>query len=219
MTNDLRGVPAEEGAIPPSSHGRGTRKLDRPAISTRLQPPVLAGTLSNKTRRQQIDYVQAILIGVCAEYGIGVEEILGDRRDQPVVIARWEAVRRAYEGTGLSTTELGRVFNRDHTSILYILGKVKKERVYTRKQRVVKPKLIPAVGNGETAPGLADLKPDQCHWPLGGPNDRAERFCGAHAVGGKPYCAFHCTKAYLKPSKEKGERFHIGKFADRPNAT
>ena len=64
-------------------------------------------------------------------------------------------------------------------------------------------------GEMKAPPRLDDLGPDQCRWPLGDPKQRAEAFCGEPIVPDKPYCAEHCAKAYLKPSKEKGEPVHF----------
>lgn len=61
----------------------------------------------------------------------------------------------------------------------------------------------------ETIWTLADLGPDQCRWPLGNLKDRAEEFCGEPVAKGKPYCAPHCARGYLKPTKDKGQPFHF----------
>lgn len=37
--------------------------------------------------------------------------------------------------------------------------------------------------------------PRECQWPLGG--ESPYWFCNAPAVEGRPYCGFHCSKAYI----------------------
>ena len=56
---------------------------------------------------------------------------------------------------------------------------------------------------------LADLGPDQCLYPLGGPKEPAHEFCGKPAIQGKPYCKIHTARCYLKPTKDKGQPFHF----------
>jgi GcrA cell cycle regulator len=51
---------------------------------------------------------------------------------------------------------------------------------------------------------LANLKPDQCRWPLGDPDSENFHFCGKTVFVGKPYCYDHCLAAYqMTPPKKK----------------
>lgn len=43
---------------------------------------------------------------------------------------------------------------------------------------------------------LLQLTSGVCKWPFGEPQSPDFFFCGADAVGGKPYCANHCRVAY-----------------------
>jgi hypothetical protein len=60
-----------------------------------------------------------------------------------------------------------------------------------------------------THPGIAfaQLKMTSCRWALGGPWERAERFCGEPVVPGRSWCAEHHTRAYnkLAPSARQRE--------------
>ncbi len=38
-----------------------------------------------------------------------------------------------------------------------------------------------------------------CLWPFGHPGQEDFRFCGAAPVTGKPYCAEHAARAYVRP--------------------
>lgn len=52
--------------------------------------------------------------------------------------------------------------------------------------------------------GMANLKPDQCRWPMGDPDSENFHFCGAQVFIGKPYCYEHCKQAYqFTPPKKK----------------
>ena len=51
---------------------------------------------------------------------------------------------------------------------------------------------------------MANLKPNQCRWPIGDPDSEKFHFCGASVFVGKPYCYEHCKQAYqFTPPKKK----------------
>lgn len=58
--------------------------------------------------------------------GLTVAQMLGPCRQLRYVGARNRAIFRAAEATRLSTPQLGRLFNRHHTTILYALGRLSK---------------------------------------------------------------------------------------------
>jgi GcrA cell cycle regulator len=43
-----------------------------------------------------------------------------------------------------------------------------------------------------------DLNSHTCRWPVGDPGGCDFFFCGAPPVVGKPYCAAHCARAYVR---------------------
>ena len=51
---------------------------------------------------------------------------------------------------------------------------------------------------------MANLKPNQCRWPIGDPDSEGFHFCGQTVFVGKPYCYEHCKQAYqFVPPKKK----------------
>ena len=51
---------------------------------------------------------------------------------------------------------------------------------------------------------MANLKPNQCRWPIGDPDSENFHFCGNPVFVGKPYCYEHCKQAYqFTPPKKK----------------
>jgi GcrA cell cycle regulator len=51
---------------------------------------------------------------------------------------------------------------------------------------------------------MANLKPNQCRWPIGDPDADNFHFCGETVFAGKPYCYEHCRQAYqFTPPKKK----------------
>ncbi|MSO55125.1 MAG: hypothetical protein EXQ90_08440, partial [Rhodospirillales bacterium] len=52
---------------------------------------------------------------------------------------------------------------------------------------------------------LERLGVGMCSWPEGEPGSPDFRFCGQPAVADKPYCSEHCTRAYVKSTRERRE--------------
>lgn len=50
---------------------------------------------------------------------------------------------------------------------------------------------------------MANLKPNQCRWPIGDPDSDNFHFCGETVFAGKPYCYEHCRQAYQFTSPKK----------------
>jgi GcrA cell cycle regulator len=46
---------------------------------------------------------------------------------------------------------------------------------------------------------IIDLSDENCHFPIGTPGINGFHFCGADALDGRPYCAYHCRIAYQRP--------------------
>jgi hypothetical protein len=60
-----------------------------------------------------------IIKEVSLKHGVSVDEILSDIRSVGIVAARFEAMYRIREERRLSWAQIGRQFNRDHTSVLH----------------------------------------------------------------------------------------------------
>lgn len=74
-------------------------------------------TFSRSTRHRP---VAQIIAEVAAETGVSAHEIVGQRRGKRVVVPRQKAIWLAYkQRPDLSLAQLGRAFNRDHTTILH----------------------------------------------------------------------------------------------------
>jgi len=50
---------------------------------------------------------------------------------------------------------------------------------------------------------MANLKPNQCRWPIGDPDSDNFHFCGETVFAGKPYCYEHCRQAYQFTAPKK----------------
>jgi chromosomal replication initiation ATPase DnaA len=68
-------------------------------------------------------HIMSVIERVAREYHVPVSEILGRARTILIMRARRAAIRQVKkELPALSSTQIGRIFNRDHTTILYALG-------------------------------------------------------------------------------------------------
>jgi chromosomal replication initiation ATPase DnaA len=68
-------------------------------------------------------YLHALVEDAAREAGCTVAQMLGYQRNQGAKFARWRAMRRAHED-GYSLPQIGRAFNRDHTTVIYGLRKI-----------------------------------------------------------------------------------------------
>lgn len=50
---------------------------------------------------------------------------------------------------------------------------------------------------------MEELTSGMCNWPEGEPGEDSLRFCGQPSLEGKPYCAGHCARAYVKSTRER----------------
>lgn len=74
-----------------------------------------------------------IIARVAAAFGFTCADIVGDRRTHDVVRARFAAIAAVREAhPDWSTTKLGQVFNRDHTSILHAIRKMERTGIPQR---------------------------------------------------------------------------------------
>ena len=77
------------------------------------------------------DSARAVVEAICRKYDITFGEMVGPRRSHHLVKARHEAMAAVWEARpDMSTIQIGKLFNRDHSSILYALGKLGKTLAY-----------------------------------------------------------------------------------------
>lgn len=69
--------------------------------------------------------VNDIIREVAEQTGIPAEMLVGESQKRKVVAARWRAIAEVeFRRPDLSSAQIGRYFNRDHSTILTILKKV-----------------------------------------------------------------------------------------------
>lgn len=60
-----------------------------------------------------------IIKEICGEHGISLGQFFGYCRPHPIVVARQKAYARMYSELGYTYSMIGRICNRDHSTILY----------------------------------------------------------------------------------------------------
>ena len=70
---------------------------------------------------------QEITIKIAQKYGLTADHITGKSRDKWIVKARREVCEELY-AKGMSSKTIGNFLNRNHTSILYLLGKLSRNK-------------------------------------------------------------------------------------------
>lgn len=75
------------------------------------------------------DVIRQTIAECAARHGLRYEELIGRSLLRCVVKARYEAIRLIHAEYPLkSYPELGRIFHRDHSTVMYALGALKNKR-------------------------------------------------------------------------------------------
>lgn len=101
-------------------------RMEKPAAGERWLPKASAKGLPLKhhRRRETLRKALAVVIRVAAEYGVTFEELQSPSRERSLVEVRWRAAAAAIEETGAPTTQLGRILNRDHSTVVHGLQQI-----------------------------------------------------------------------------------------------
>ena len=94
--------------------------------SVSIAKEVLADIITSEQEKYNISISQIKKV-VCKHFNISVEEINSKKKSNSIAWPRQVAMYIASELTTLPVTEIGREFNRDHTTILHAKQKVKEE--------------------------------------------------------------------------------------------
>ena len=114
--------------------------LEEKQISLSLAQDVLKDMLRESKKIITVDLIQRVVAGA---FNISVQDLKIKKRNKSVVLTRQIAMYLARELTSLSLSELGEQFGgKDHTTILYSWGKIKKAREYDGELKEAINKLI-----------------------------------------------------------------------------
>lgn len=91
-----------------------------------ILPPIPDAALRAAHGIHKIGECRAIQKAVLAHFpGITLERMTSADQTKRLARARWIAMYLCHEMTSRSSTEIGRKFNRDHSTVLYGLRKIK----------------------------------------------------------------------------------------------
>lgn len=143
---------------------------------------ILQPTLGDKVRE---------MVAVAArEHGVTVSDVMGSGRIPPISAARHDAIRATKAAfPHLSLSQIGRLFNRNHTTINYALN--------GKPGRPHKP--TDATGSRVTVPRCVRLRQRLCSrggiiLPKWLPADLAQDYVDAAALYGEFGAASHCRR-------------------------
>jgi chromosomal replication initiator protein len=68
--------------------------------------------------------VERIIRVVCKKYGVTEEDIKSKKKTDTVTNARQVAIYFIRKNTDLSLDEIGKIFGRDHSTVIYSLNKI-----------------------------------------------------------------------------------------------
>lgn len=77
--------------------------------------------------------IEQMISMVSAAFDVTTGQIMGDRKMQPLALARQVCYHLVYHGTHLSYTAVGRYFGKDHGAIMSGIAVVKNERSWNFK--------------------------------------------------------------------------------------
>ena len=107
---------------------------------------------------------------------------------------RMEMLGRLWE-EGLSTAEIGRQLGLTKNAVI---GKAHRLGLKGRPSPVKAP---PKPAAAARPPVVVGFSGPTCSWPFGHPGEKGFHFCGARPLPGKPYCAEHAARAYVRPKE------------------
>ena len=118
---------------------------------------------------------------------------------------------------GVSTLEIGRRLGVTKNSVVgkvHRLGLPKRQSPISSSPRTpraskptppikIRPQTVPVTAEMVK---MEELTTGMCKWPEGEPDQEDFRFCGQPAIEGKPYCAVHCARAYVRGTRDRTQK-------------
>lgn len=93
-----------------------------------------------------------LIATVCEQFDVCPQDVLGRTRFAHIVRARFQCYADLY-AMGLTASEIGRVFKRDHSTILHGLKRAENQQLvlFARWRRNPTGKVIPVIANQDSA--------------------------------------------------------------------
>ena len=116
---------------------------------------------------------------------------------KPVVSATKKAVAKKETATKKTTAVKAGAAVKKPAQKVAVKSVEKKDAKSTAKNLAMHQRII------QHSLEMANLKPNQCRWPIGDPDSEHFHFCGETVFVGKPYCYEHCKQAYQFAAPKK----------------
>jgi len=88
--------------------------------------------------QKNIKALNRLLVSVAEEFGVSVIALRSPRIELPLPAIRAEFCRRAYAMECFSLPQIGRAINRDHSTVLYALGRKKTAKPSAKIERYLR---------------------------------------------------------------------------------
>ncbi|MBI2484988.1 hypothetical protein HYW18_02480 [Candidatus Uhrbacteria bacterium] len=129
---------------------RGIAKWARSIYNTRGRPPSVEDVEVGVTHLEPNLQVHEVFEVVCRFYNVSQADIKGPRRPRRLIEPRHVAMFFIRRGTAMSLPQIGRIFNRDHTTVLHALesveGNLSTNAIFKQKLKLLAGKLgVPLV--------------------------------------------------------------------------
>ena len=97
----------------------------------------IAETIDKPTERGRSG--KQVATEVAKAHGLTFHELVSERRHKKYIKARHEAMHMMYDETSLSMVQIGKILNRDHTSVLHGIKAYKNKTELDTNLRIAKP--------------------------------------------------------------------------------
>jgi len=83
--------------------------------------------LRNNLKKNKDQVIKTAIMGVCKDYKISFEDMMSGSRKRTIVLPRMVLMYKLYQ-TGFTLTEVGAIFNRDHTTVINAIRKIEAQK-------------------------------------------------------------------------------------------
>ena len=83
--------------------------------------------LRNNLKKNKDQVIKTAIMGVCKDYKITFEEMMSGSRKRSISLPRMVLMYKLYQ-TGFTLTEVGAIFNRDHTTVINAIRKIEAQK-------------------------------------------------------------------------------------------
>ena len=94
----------------------------------RIPPEVSEALAATEARLKALKLPEALLAEICKRYHVTIADLAGRSRKQRIAWARQEAFYEMRQHATLSFPAIGKIFNRDHTTIMHGVKQVTRRR-------------------------------------------------------------------------------------------